>query len=227
MNLSEHIILIGAYGWQSPQWDGEFYPDDLPIEWKIGYYGNEFQIVVVPNEYWSSSPDQFQEWLDESDDALRFICEWPATGAINGDYEQAKQGITLLGERVAAVLVPITQMPTEPEWQFINGIAQDQLISFHINSEVRADFLATLDTRLPELDFGICWNGDQASQDDVKCGQMGICLLTKDREPKDLRRLLETMIATSDSDRSLALIVGGAPPDMKLLTNAGIILDLL
>ena len=46
-------------------------------------------------------------------------------------------------------------------------------------------------------------------------------------EPKALRTVLETMVAESSTDRNMALIVDGEPPSMQLLTNAGIILDLL
>ena len=225
--MSEHVILIGANGWQHPQWDGEFYPDDLPVEWKIGYYGNEYPIAVVPNTYWKSGSDQYAEWLEESDESLRFICEWPATGASEEDYAQAREGIESLKERVGGVLVPITAIPTDLEWQHIYGIAKNELISFDLLSEVKADFIAKLVTHSPELDYGICWDGEQVSQGDIKLGQLAICRIEQDPGPKDLRLLLETMIATSHNDRSLVFIVDGAPPDMKLLTNAGIILDLL
>ncbi len=225
--MSEHIILIGAYGWQHPHWDDVFYPEDLPVEWKIGYYGNEYPVVVVPSSYWSSKSEQYTEWLDESDDALIFVCEWPTPGAKQSDYQQALEGIEALGDRVAAVLVPITAMPSEFEWDYIIRIAGQQKISFDLAPELRAAFIAELTTRLPERDYGVCWNGEQGSQDDIQSGEVGICRIARDREPKELRLLLETMMATSDNERRLILIVDGAPPDMKLLTNAGIILDLL
>ncbi len=225
--MSEHIILIGTYGWQHAQWDGEFYPDDLPVEWKIGYYGNEYPVVVVPNSYWQFGSEQYSEWLDESDDSLKFICEWPATGANEEAYQQARQAIASLNDRVAGVLIPVTTIPTDQEWQLIYGIAKDALISFDLNDDIRDDFIGELERLFPELDYGICWHGDQGHQEDLKLGRLAIGRIEQDRDPKELRRLLETMIATTGLDRTLVLIVDGSPPDMKLLTNAGIILDLL
>ena len=225
--MSEHIILIGAYGWQHPHWDEIFYPEDLPVEWKIGYYGNEYAIAVVPNSYWHTASGQYAQWLEESDDALQFICEWPAVGATQSDYQHAQQGVEALGQRVVGVLIPIAVMPGELDWQRIYGIAEQRKISFELSAELRTAFIAEIQRRFPELDYGICWNGELENQEDIQSGELGVCRVERDREPKELRLLLETMLAARDKQRHLVLIVDGAPPDMKLLTNAGIILDLL
>jgi len=225
--LSEHIILIGAYGWQHPQWDTQFYPEDLPVEWKVGYYGNEYAIVVVPNSYWQQDTELYAQWLEESDEALQFICEWPASGATQSDYQQAQHGIEALAERVTAVLMPITAMPSEQEWQYIYSIAERQRVSFELRAELRSSFLAKLGRLYPDLKYGICWDGEQDKQKDIHSGEVGICRIERDRDPKAMRLLLETMMATTANKRRLALIVDGTPPSMKLLTNAGIILDLL
>jgi len=225
--LSEHIILIGAYGWQHPHWDEIFYPEDLPVEWKIGYYGNEYAVAVVPNSYWQADSGQYAQWLEESDDELQFICEWPAMGATQSEYQHAQHGMEILGQRVVGVLIPIAAMPSELDWQYIYGIAEQQKISFDLSPELRTAFMAEIGQRLPEIKYGLCWDGKQETHGDIQSGTMGICRIEGDREPKELRLLMETMLAASDGQRHLVLIVDGAPPDMKLLTNAGIILDLL
>jgi uncharacterized protein YecE (DUF72 family) len=46
VKLSEHVVLIGACGWQHNDWTGEFYPDDLPEEWRLGYYAHEYQVSI-------------------------------------------------------------------------------------------------------------------------------------------------------------------------------------
>ena len=91
--MSEHVVLIGAYGWQHKGWSGAFYPEDLPEEWQPGYYGNEFQLVIVPASCWAAEVDTFEEWLEESDESLQMICEWPAEGATPAQISEAQRGI--------------------------------------------------------------------------------------------------------------------------------------
>jgi len=228
--LSEHIILIGTYGWEHPEWDLQFYPEDLPKEWKIGYFGNEYPVVMIPQSYWGRAIEVYQQWLEESDDGLLFLCEWPSSGAEEHVYQQARAGILAVSERVMGVIVPITAMPTDQEWQHISELAASNGLSFELLPELRTAFEREINHRLPELDYGLCWHADEIDKEDIKRGPITVCRTENDFEPKELRVLIETLIAVSkggDGKRKTAFIVEGSPPPLKLLTNAGIILDLL
>ena len=41
-------LLLRARDWEHPAWNQEFYPDDLPEDWRLSYYANEFPVVLVP-----------------------------------------------------------------------------------------------------------------------------------------------------------------------------------
>ncbi|MBN2866444.1 MAG: hypothetical protein JXK16_10600 [Thiotrichales bacterium] len=45
-------LQIGTFGWQVPEGQGDFYPDDMPPEWQLDYYSNLFRVVLVPEEQW-------------------------------------------------------------------------------------------------------------------------------------------------------------------------------
>ena len=51
-------INPGAYGWRHKHWLESFYPEDLPVngseDWRLSYYSNEFNTVMVPCDYWKS-----------------------------------------------------------------------------------------------------------------------------------------------------------------------------
>ncbi|VAW50835.1 hypothetical protein MNBD_GAMMA06-453, partial [hydrothermal vent metagenome] len=49
-------IIPGAYGWRQKHWSNSFYPEDLPAEddWRLTYYSNEFDVVLVPADYWQA-----------------------------------------------------------------------------------------------------------------------------------------------------------------------------
>jgi hypothetical protein len=48
----KQTINVGAYGWLHPHWINSFYPEGLPADWRLGYYSNEFNTVLVPSFYW-------------------------------------------------------------------------------------------------------------------------------------------------------------------------------
>lgn len=66
---------IAAYGWLGPEWK-ELYPDDLPPEWRLDYYGNEFSAIIVPASDWQAvSIDEATHWLEEAPQGFRFFWE--------------------------------------------------------------------------------------------------------------------------------------------------------
>ena len=226
MDLSEHIVQIGACGWQYDAWQGEFYPEDLPDEWQIGYYGNEFQVVLIPSDYWLAGPEAIETWLEESDESLNFICEWPA-GAKQTLIAQAKQGIEILSDRVLGILIPLNSKVDEAELVIYKELAKQYPICFDIAEQQRDVILPWLEQVLDENEISLCWRGEPANKQDLAIGPIGITRIDGEPDPKALRNLMETLVAASQADRHMVLIVDGKPPSMQTLTNAGIILDLL
>ena len=69
-------LRIGARDWMHPGWAEAFYPDDLPEEWRLGYYANEFSTVLVPAERWLAADGaELVEWADEVHEGFRFVLE--------------------------------------------------------------------------------------------------------------------------------------------------------
>ncbi|MEN8170265.1 MAG: hypothetical protein ABFS08_08585 [Pseudomonadota bacterium] len=70
-------IEIAAYGWQSREWD-RFYPEDMPADWRLDYYANEFFAVVVPYSEWSvQADDELLAWQQQVSEDFRFYWEQP------------------------------------------------------------------------------------------------------------------------------------------------------
>ena len=72
----KQTINVGAYGWLHPHWINSFYPEDLPLDWRLGYYSNEFNTVLVPSFYWQ---DQYladcAALLDDVHSGFQFFIE--------------------------------------------------------------------------------------------------------------------------------------------------------
>ena len=229
--MSEHLVQIGACGWQHRDWIGEFYPDDLPEEWQLGYYGNEFQVVLVPASYWQAGPESFEQWLEESDESLRMVCELPKQGSTADSISQAIQGIEMVSQRVSAVMVPIESDLTDRQKDIYKELAKSYPLCFDLAADIGQDKRKSLLHNLAEsfegFDYGVCWHADQRDKQVLKLGSISITRIDREFEPKELRSILESIMTQGGAERQMILLVDGQPPSQQLLTNAGIILDLL
>jgi uncharacterized protein YecE (DUF72 family) len=45
-------VLVGAKGWHHDNWRGSYYPDDLPEDWTLDFYSNQFYCVLVEQSLW-------------------------------------------------------------------------------------------------------------------------------------------------------------------------------
>ena len=76
----KQTINLGAYGWRHKHWLKSFYPEDLPVEegedWRLAYYSNEFNTVLVPADYWQAEKiNNCEDWLDSVHADFRFFIE--------------------------------------------------------------------------------------------------------------------------------------------------------
>jgi hypothetical protein len=71
-------LRIAPRGWDHAAWVGSFYPEDLPPEWRLAYFSNEFRAVVVPAKtWWDAEPAALAHWLEEVGTRMRFYLELP------------------------------------------------------------------------------------------------------------------------------------------------------
>jgi uncharacterized protein YecE (DUF72 family) len=72
-------LLIGTRGWSQVSGD-DFYPPELPDDWRFCFYSNNLRGVLVPQETWDAAQRaDVAQWLEDSDPAFRFVPELPAT----------------------------------------------------------------------------------------------------------------------------------------------------
>jgi len=69
-------IFVGSRGVSHPAWCEGFYPDDLPLEWRLSYYGNEFRaLLLLQDDINSLSREEVVEWLEDLNDDFRLLYE--------------------------------------------------------------------------------------------------------------------------------------------------------
>ncbi len=80
------LIEIGVRDWEHPGWQGVFYPEDLPAEWRLGYYANEWRAVLVPYQRWAAGEEpavdrRLRQWCSEVDEQFTLLLEPAPPGA--------------------------------------------------------------------------------------------------------------------------------------------------
>lgn len=97
-------VTVGAYGWSPADWGEQFYPDDLPEDWRATYYANAFQSVLLPQAVWQAQcdDDALTEILEELPEGFKCVFELDTKNGIDIPDEQ----------RLATYQTLCTQLPS-------------------------------------------------------------------------------------------------------------------
>ncbi|MEZ5453925.1 MAG: hypothetical protein R3E93_14085 [Thiothrix sp.] len=68
-------LSLAGYGWMPADWPMVFYPDDLPESWRVSYYANEFNSILLPAEGWRKPLLEAAFWQSEVTPDFRFYLE--------------------------------------------------------------------------------------------------------------------------------------------------------
>jgi hypothetical protein len=91
-------IDIGVWGWASQCWCREYYPEDMPEEWRATYYANEFRCAGLPADAWSVP--QLEAWRE---DLPASFALWLECGQTQLADSATTPAMIALGERLAGV----------------------------------------------------------------------------------------------------------------------------
>lgn len=69
--MSEEYLMTGSVGLDVDAWQGNFYDDDLPADWRAAYYSTLLRSVLLHAKEWRKAVDQ--DWVDEVDEEFRFV----------------------------------------------------------------------------------------------------------------------------------------------------------
>ncbi len=116
-------IKAGAYGWSHAHWSDDsraqsYYPQDLPQEWRLGYYSNDFDRVLVPAASWQEEtlPD-CEDWLHSVHPEFRFFVECRAGMLQHIALSELTVRLQDLQPQLAALVFP-DEMPTAENRSF-------------------------------------------------------------------------------------------------------------
>lgn len=99
-DMSESL-RVGAYGWRHDHWASSFYAEELPDDWRLTFYANEFSAVLVPSDYLGETRD-IEQWCEDVSESFRFYIEWPKQ--VDSEEALVKE-LAQMGEKLGGILL--------------------------------------------------------------------------------------------------------------------------
>jgi uncharacterized protein YecE (DUF72 family) len=99
--MNARAIHLGVRGWDHDSWRGRFYPDDLPEDWRLAYYANEFSCVWLDFDAWRMvSKVRIQALRAEVGADFIWLLEAP---------REVEEGLALVEDKALAIINPTDQ----------------------------------------------------------------------------------------------------------------------
>lgn len=199
-------IKVGATGWRHADWFDSFYPDDLPTDWQLSYYANEFPVVQLsPDDWLPADVATFRQWCDDVSNGFSFIID--ITGCMDRPDALARlqQCVNALGDKVGGIVswVPLS----DPVAEQVETAAGDGLLVSLSNVP------AVSDSRVA-----------------IASNRHACCLLVPTEVARDLpvlRQMMEAVSSASAEQSEIYLIFSGASPAIKVMKDAEVLQQLL
>lgn len=76
--MSYASVMVGPCGYTHRCWYGNFYPQDLPPEWRFPFFSHRCPSVLMPAMAWAKKSDQLAVWESDAPPGFRMVLEVPA-----------------------------------------------------------------------------------------------------------------------------------------------------
>jgi hypothetical protein len=219
----DYRLLIGATGWSHAGWLTDFYPEDLPGDWQLGYYANEFPVVLVTDREWALPNADAGQWCEDTERSFQFVIEIKA--ATKETIQQQLDRLAGFGSRCVGIILCTpanSDVATIKAQLEVIGDSWPVCLDFGNDEPDK-----TLLLWLQEQNIGWCWHGVGAA-DGLQQGTLAVSRIRAQQDnPRQTRQWVETALAGSNEHCRAILLFGGEPPAIELMRQAQVILDLL
>lgn len=227
-------IMIGTRGWSDVVPGDDFYPGDLPPEWRFSFYSNNLRSVLVPRELWPrTSRIDVSKWLDDCDPAFRFVLELPAALSCPlsrpRSFKELDSFLELcepIAPRVAGYLLRLDlDAQVEPDWleNFANGLVDIAPLCVDLPQGPwrSAPALAALSRQ----GAGLCWHC--AAEPEPHPGGRLRLALAPPAAPRITRRYIERLVHWRNQDAQAGLFFTSTSGASKAAYEARLIAELM
>ncbi len=217
-------VLIGACcDWRHPDWLGPFYPEDMPPEWQIAYYANNYRALGLTQGLWQEAAT-LAELVEETPDHFYFFPVVQQAEVMNVGWETH---FTTLSGKLGAVIIEPPQSLLDDDDRFAEYCANRwQGVPWVLS--VKQERLSARQLQIVQgHGVSLCWHGDG----EPVWGHGGLAVTRLEGgsawDLPQLRRCAQPVIDAWRADKLTAVIFSGNPPHLKNMDNLSVILSLL
>ncbi len=108
----EDRLLLGMVDWRRADWMGDYYPEDLPADWRLSYLANDCECVMLPAEQWCVDDEGLDAAVDDAPESLLFLLQTAVRGLPSARHLARFDGcrVALLAEK------PVAAGPAWPQF---------------------------------------------------------------------------------------------------------------
>ncbi len=202
MLMKPTIFLMGI-GLEGPDWDRDFFPDDLPADWRLSFYANEYGGILLPAEVWEQEqkPD---DWLDDVPEVFDFHFQVRA-GMRRASLDRLIKAADALDVRLKGLILEAEdEQGYDRLLDSLKGILPGRKLS----------------VMSPCRDLSLCWQPELTTV--TACGP-GVLMLNGDKTPRELRTMIEDFAAVTTEETAILFVRAPVPAMENLKT----LLDLM
>lgn len=231
--LSE--VLVAARGWSHPAWLENFYPDDLPEDWQLAYYSNEFRAIVVPAQTWKDlDVADVERWVEDTNSGFVFYLEVenPLT-----DWAHAAALFKMLGSQLGGILLRPTEVDSDLSLMATSIAAAGKLAPTSIIIPPGVEVSEEGERLLNLYHVEKCWDigeGKPAWLQPIAGSALAVARLAGNRTftAREWRETIETCLQYGDKsqaskDRRVLIMIDSEAPKLDDLRTAMMIADML
>jgi hypothetical protein len=226
------VLEVGARGWLHPGWAGRYYPDDLPEDWRLAYYCNDYRVVLVPADYWRwAGVEHTARWEENSHAGFRFYLELPENltqplpeAVLDEELGRFLATLSPIAERIGGFTLDLSpQVPGE----WLEPLLT-RLVAFGpLYLERRAADDPVLARWLAEHGALSRWSGPLDRLPEAGKAAMACVSSAGGHGPADLRNWVAPLLGLRAGVGESVLFLGGDPPDVEDLGRIKVIAELL
>jgi len=224
MRHAKPEIRVGARGWEYDQWKTEFYPEDLPQDWRFSYYSNEYNTVLVPWQYREQyTASDWRDWVDDAQTNFQFYVEVEESAR----WSDVKPYLQALDNHLQGIVVAIESLQdVDALTKLINKLKSIAPVCLKkANQSISDQDMNTLHTC---FEVNGCWDGG----DEPPIWKYGSgALLVRDgnqvNSPENVRQFIEKGFEFADNNQTMVVFFAGHSPKISEIQNTRMITELM
>lgn len=210
MTETVHELKVGTCGWDEPLWQGSFYPEELPEDWRLSFLGSQVRAVQVPPEQWQGlDAAGLEQWREDTYPEFRFVLALmpDSSSRLESALERLQWLAAGLGEQLGAWLLRLdARALAADDWRpLLSKLGKLAPLCLDAGGlELSPEWQALCE----DLYISRCWR-PEIEPAPAPQGRL-LVALTSETDGREQRRIIDALAAWMGESRQAILLFEGA-----------------